>query len=243
MPLACRSSPRCRAGTAGLRRPWPRLATRRLLGNQVVVPDVAAGLHRDLAAGAVHDQHVRDAVEPAQGLVDLRLQGEQRSAPPARVRRDHGRAVAVEDALAQRVRAEAAEHHRVRRADARASQHRDRGFGNHGQVDRHAITAADTQRLERVGAATNLVEQLAVGQRARVSRLAPGQRALVAAPCATWASRQTAAALMRPSTNQRRPVAAPTAPCSGPQATAAPARRDPKNSRDRRAIRGTCAGR
>ena len=87
--------------------------------------------------------------------------------------------------------AEPAEHHAVRGADARAGQHRHRGLGDHRQVDVDPVAALHAEALQRVGEALHLVEQLGVGDRAGVARLAlPVEGDLVARPASTWRSRQ-----------------------------------------------------
>ena len=75
----------------------------------------------------------------------------------------------------------AAEHDRVRRADAGAREHRDRQLRDHRHVDVDAVALLDPERLERVGEALHLVEQLGIGDGAGVARLAlPVVRDLVA---------------------------------------------------------------
>jgi hypothetical protein len=64
-------------------------------------------------------------------------------------------AAAVVDAIGDRVRREAAEHHRMHRADARAGEHRHRGFGNHRQVDGDDVALGHAERAQRVGEAAH----------------------------------------------------------------------------------------
>ena len=85
---------------------------------------------------------------------------------------DHDLRLGIVDAVAKRLGREAAEHDRVRRADAGAGKQRDCGLGDHGQVDRDTVTTADTQAPERRSEALHFVEQLGVGDRASVTRLA-----------------------------------------------------------------------
>src|SRR6478609_7061963 len=47
------------------------------------------------------------------------------------------------------------------RADARASQHRERGFGNHRHVDQNPVALLNAQFLERCGGALHLAMQFA----------------------------------------------------------------------------------
>ena len=91
-------------------------------------------------------------------------------------------ALCVVDAIAQRLGAEAAEHHAVDRADARARQHRDGQLRDERQVDRDAIALLHAERLEDVGELADLAVQIEVGQRPAIARLAfPDERGLVAA--------------------------------------------------------------
>ena len=55
----------------------------------------------------------------------------------------------VDDALLQALGGEAAEHHRVGRADARAGLHRDHRLDRHRHVDEDAVALLDAERLQR----------------------------------------------------------------------------------------------
>ena len=92
----------------------------------VVPPGVASGLHRHLAAGAPVDDDVLDrlAAAHAERFVDHRLERNLLAAAELPVGRDHGHGARVDDAFLHALRGEAAEHHRVRRGDARAGLHR-----------------------------------------------------------------------------------------------------------------------
>jgi hypothetical protein len=89
----------------------------------------------------------------------------------------------VVDAGSQLVRGEAAEHHRMDGAQARAGQHRHHGLGDHRHVDDDAVPALDALAAERAGEARHLVAQLAVGDPANLAgqRAVPDQRRLLAA--------------------------------------------------------------
>ncbi len=68
-------------------------------------------------------------------------------------------------------------------ADARAGQHRDRQLGNHAHVDGDAIALFDAQRLQHVRAFGDFAQQLLIGERARIARLAfPQDRGFILAP-------------------------------------------------------------
>ena len=73
----------------------------------------------------------------------------------------------VVDAGGQLRRGEAAEHHRMDGADARAGQHGDHRLGHHRHVDDDAVALADAQVLQHAAQRRHLVAQLGVGVGAR----------------------------------------------------------------------------
>ena len=114
----------------------------RLALEEVLPPHVAAFLHldgRELVADAAEDDDVLDGLRLLEGDVRHLLERDDVAAAPGAVLREEDLRSAVVDALAERVRAEAAEDDRVRRADACAREHRDGGLGDHAHVDRDAI--------------------------------------------------------------------------------------------------------
>ena len=78
----------------------------------------------------------------------------------------------VVPSIAQRLGREAAEHHGVRGADARAGQHGHRRLGDHRHVDGDAIARHHAQALERVGELAGERVQLAIGDLALLAGLA-----------------------------------------------------------------------
>jgi hypothetical protein len=160
-----------------------RRALRGLITDQIVVPDVPARRERVLVLASSERDHVLDARALRDGLVRVRLQRDDLSPAPGAVRGDEDLRLGVVDPVAERIRAEAAEHDRMRSSDPRAREHGDRQLRHHPEVDVHSVALAHTQRAETVGEAADLVEEVAVGDRPRVSRLAlPVVRDLVAAP-------------------------------------------------------------
>ena len=145
---------------------------------------VAAFLHVHRHRRAVQpldDDHVLDRRRALERLVGHLLQRHHLAAAPAAVGGDEQRGLRVVDAVAQRLGAEAAEHHRVHGADARAGQHGDRQLGHQRQVERHAVARLHAERLQDVGELADLAVEIEVGQRAAVARLAfPDDRGLVA---------------------------------------------------------------
>ena len=61
---------------------------------------------------------------------------------------------------------------RVRRPEPRAGEHRDGELRDHRHVDRDAVAGPDAELLERVGRLRDLAQQVRVGQRPGVARLA-----------------------------------------------------------------------
>ena len=97
------------------------------------------------------------------------------AAAPAAVGGDDELGLAVVDAVRDRLGAEAAEDHRVHRADARAGEHGDGGLGDHRHVDRDAVALLDAEVLEDVGEAADLAMELLVGERALTSPGSPSK--------------------------------------------------------------------
>src|SRR3546814_17627197 len=71
--------------------------------------------------------------------------------------------LAVLEAPGEGIRREAAEHHRVDRADARAGQHGIGGFRNHRHVDGDAVALLDAARLQGLGDAADVLEEHTTG--------------------------------------------------------------------------------
>ncbi|MNZ61758.1 hypothetical protein D3C78_798590 [compost metagenome] len=115
-----------------------------------------------------HGAHVRAAL---QRLVDVLLEWHGPAAAHAFVGGDHGAAVSVEDAVAQGVRGETAEHHRVHCADAGTGKHGVGCLGNHRHVDAHAVAFFHATAFQHVGQAADVFMQLFVGDRCRVGRV------------------------------------------------------------------------
>ena len=126
---------------------------------------------------APHDHHVLDRRRLCERIVRILLERHYAAATKAAVGRDEHLRLRVDDAIAQRLGREAAEHHRVHRADARAAEHRDRGLGNHRQVDRDAIALLHAERIEHGREAAHLIEQLRVRERAACRPAHPPTRA------------------------------------------------------------------
>ncbi len=98
------------------------------------------------------------------GGVGVRLERNLAAAADAFVGGDDAGRGAVGDAAGERIRREAAEHHRMDGADAGAGEHRDRRLQDHRHVDGDAVALLDAARLQHVGEAADLGVQLLIGE-------------------------------------------------------------------------------
>ena len=104
--------------------------------------------------------------------VDRRLELRRLAAPPAAVGGDDDLRLGVVDPAGERLRGEAAEDDRVRRADPGAGEHRDRQLGDHRHVDRDAVAGRDPELEQGVGGLLDLAMEVRVGDRPGVAGLA-----------------------------------------------------------------------
>ena len=149
-----------------------RRAVRGLLRDQLVVPVVASLRERMLVAASTDGDHVLDARAFRDGGVGVVLERDDRASTPGTVGGDEHLGLGVVDAVAKRLGAEPTEDDGMRRADPRAGEHRDRQLGDHPQVDVHPVALGDPEAAERVRQAGDLVEQVAIRERAGVAGLA-----------------------------------------------------------------------
>ncbi len=147
-PWACRWCRRCRGRRAGRSRPPRRTAAgsvRPALHRQVPV-DVAPFDHRASTCGrcltttAAGGCSASSSAWSTSGLYSTTRPG---SSPQDAVTTHLGPGVV--DADGELVGGEAAEHHRVHGADARAGQHRDHGLGDHRHVDDDPVALGDAE--------------------------------------------------------------------------------------------------
>ena len=140
-----------------------RRAIVRHLGHRLVIPDVAARNPRDLAARAAHDEAGLDRGAAQQRLIDIAL---ERNMPPAAkslIRSDDAVGIAILDAADQALGGEAAEHHAMHRADARAGEHGVGCLGDHRHVDGDDVALLDAAGLQHIGHAADALIGLAIG--------------------------------------------------------------------------------
>ena len=149
-----------------------------LVVHQVVVPDVATLGPGNLSvrygvggAGAVHHDDMLDVVLTRACLVGVDLHGNNLAAAVLAVGGDEHLRTGVFHTELQCLGGETAEHEGVDRANTRAGQGEDNGFGNDGQVDDHAVTLAHAQGQQTVGGLRDAALQLGVGDGLAVAGL------------------------------------------------------------------------
>ncbi len=136
------------------------------LAGQGLVEGLVAARHHVAGRGrALEDEDAADRFAAAHGdaFIDDGLERQFLAAAHLVVGGDHGHRARVDDALLQRLGREAAEHHAVRGADARASLHGDHALDGHGHVDQHAVALLHALGLKGVGEAADALQQLPVG--------------------------------------------------------------------------------
>mmetsp|Transcript_17377 Transcript_17377/g.56878 ORF Transcript_17377/g.56878 Transcript_17377/m.56878 type:complete len:544 (-) Transcript_17377:204-1835(-) len=161
-------------------------------GDGVLPPHVAALHERALllfhrALVVVQEHRLRReafALADDDGVVHDLLEADRLGAAHHRGGGEHHLRLGRRDALPERLRGEAAKHHGVHSADARARQHRQRQLVDHRQVDNHAVPLFDADRLEVVGELGHLILRLRERQLAIFAhRVAlPQQRIMIALP-------------------------------------------------------------
>ena len=117
-------------------------------------------------------------------LVEQRLVFDDAADLEAAARRQDELRLGVVDAGRELVRGEAAEHHRVHRADARASEHGDHRFRHHGHIEDDAIALRDAEIAQDRGEHLRLHLQAVIADGALLTRKRGivDDRRLLAAP-------------------------------------------------------------
>jgi hypothetical protein len=102
----------------------------------------------------------------ADGEIEQRLIFNDPARLDAAARGEHDLRLGVVDARRELLGGEAAEHHRMHRADPPACEHGDDRLGNHRHIDQHRVARRDAEVLEDGAERRRLFEELAVGDRA-----------------------------------------------------------------------------
>ena len=125
---------------------------------------IAVGDHAGALLGALQDDAgVRLVAGELDGLVEQRLVGDDAARLDAAGGGENEFRFGVLDAGGQFIGGEPAEDHRMHRANARAGQHGDDGFGHHGHVDDDPVALLHGEIAQDGGKTRDFVEQLRVG--------------------------------------------------------------------------------
>ena len=137
------------------------------VAGEFVQPAVARRLHRGLGAGVADHQHPvdSDALMRQRG-VDIGFERHRSAAAHSAIGGDDETALAIDDPPRQRLGREAAEHHRMHRAQPRTGEHGGDALDDHRHVERDAVAPGDAQRFQRIGHPHDLAMQLAIGEAA-----------------------------------------------------------------------------
>ena len=114
-------------------------------------------------AGAPDHDDVFDAADLGDRRVGVGLERHLAAAAQAFVGGDDDVGLAILDAAGERVRREAAEHHGMHRADARAGEHGVGRLRDHRHIDGDAVAFLDVAVAQHIGEAADLIVQFLVG--------------------------------------------------------------------------------
>jgi hypothetical protein len=137
----------------------------------LVPPEVTAGGHGDLVAGAAEDENLLDERALLEGGVDNGLGGDRLATTATLVRGEEDLGLAVVDTVAERLGGEAGKDGRVDGTDTGTGEEGSGRLPGHGEVDGDGVTLLDTPRAEDIGDAVGLVEELLVRDLAGISGL------------------------------------------------------------------------
>ena len=139
-----------------------RFASFRLLRRQLVVPDIAVYVPRDVGTGATYAHHRMHVGTVSEGDFGVLLQCHWSATANSLIGCDDRLAIRIEDAVFERLRRETAEHDRVNRADAGTGEHGVGSLGNHGHVDTDAIAFLYAPFFQSVGELVYRGEQFSI---------------------------------------------------------------------------------
>ena len=129
----------------------------------------AAGQAGEALRPLKHDTGVRFVFGESDGEIEQRLIFHDPARLDAARRGENELRLGVVDAGRELVGGKAAKNHRMHRADPRAREHRDDGFGDHRHVDDDAVAFADAEVHQDRSQRRDLVEQFGVADAALVA--------------------------------------------------------------------------
>ena len=165
--------------TAGVKHEQRMLGIQRLgrtyaghFAHLVMPPEVPGRSHvHRLTRSLVYDDAFYGR-RAGQRLIGILLQRHHRASAIGAVGSNQDAGLGIIDSIAKCFCAEAAKHDIVSYTDTGASQHGDRQFRNHPHVDRRAIAFLDSERLQNIGEAADLVMQHLIADGPNIARLA-----------------------------------------------------------------------
>ena len=140
-----------------------RLAGRRLVVGEIVVPDIPSVDPGHLRPRAFHGHDGMHAGALGQRRLGIVFERHGAAAAYPLVRRDDRLTVGIENAVFQRLRGESTEDHGMDGADARAGKHRVGRLGNHGHVDAYPVALRYAAGAQPVRQPADRIVQLPVG--------------------------------------------------------------------------------
>ena len=141
-----------------------RLTACRLIGHQLMPPQIAPGHHLTRATRALIDDDTANGLATTQrdSLIHCRFERHGTATPALRIRRDDGHGPSALNALLQTFGRKTAKHHRMNRADTRTGLHGNHAFNRHRHVDHHPVTLLNALRSQSIGKRNGARQQLAI---------------------------------------------------------------------------------
>ena len=135
-------------------------------------PEIPGWSHINRLTRSLINDDAFNGRRAGQRIIGIFLQRHNRASAISTVGRNQDAGLRIIDSVAKGLRAEPAKNDIVSYTDPGARQHRNRQFRNHPHVDRRAIALLDSERLENVGEAADLVMQHLIADCADIPRLA-----------------------------------------------------------------------
>lgn len=143
----------------------------RNLGCLLVPPLVPSFSPRDLISGPLQNENVFDIGAVVESTVHDLLNSNGLTAPTSLVCGDDDPRLAVIDTIAKGFGREPSEHNSVDGTNASAGEECSNSLPSHGQVDGDGVSLLDTPRLQHVGNARYLAQELSVADLDALTRL------------------------------------------------------------------------
>ncbi len=131
----------------------------------LVIPDVAGIVPRNVLAGVLDDNKLFDGFDTGMRKRFVRIAFQRHTAPTTKtfIRCDDNLRTAIFNAAGQCFGRKAAKYDGMDRTDARAGQHRNRCGRDHRQINDNAVALAHTHRFKCVGKPADTFMQVFIG--------------------------------------------------------------------------------